>query len=141
MNSDKITQEATLGSVSTGTLKSKDLFEAFIGLLESLNDERADQLKSEWLYELTDALSEYAPPYTYFGAHPGDGADFGFWPYQEEIDDAIHDGTLVPISDSSEIVPGKLDKYDNPVCGFVLVNDHGNMTMFDAAGEVIWDVV
>lgn len=31
----------------------------------------------QWLEEL---LEHYAPPGHWFGAHPGDGADFGFWP-------------------------------------------------------------
>lgn len=33
-----------------------------------------------WLEWLRDALNVYAPEGTYFGAHPYDGSDFGFWP-------------------------------------------------------------
>lgn len=33
--------------------------------------------------EIFDALNDYAPEGTYFGAHPDDGASFGFWSIEE----------------------------------------------------------
>jgi hypothetical protein len=38
----------------------------------------------ELLHDLTDDLNHHAPVNFYFGTHPGDGSDFGFWEYPEE---------------------------------------------------------
>jgi len=94
---------AEIGSVSSGTMKSKDLIPSFVGALEYLADgstdltmaitnriEFADDDYNDYDYyasdaagfdleELFDALAEYAPDGCYFGAHCGDGADYGFW--------------------------------------------------------------
>lgn len=102
---------AKLGSVSTGTLKAEDLLEAFASELEFLvqewcSDEGREQRDGylrlvwearavapqgeEWtervaelVDDLMDALQAFAPANAYFGAHIGDGADFGFWLYDE----------------------------------------------------------
>jgi len=33
--------------------------------------------------ELFDVLNNYAPEGYYFGSHPGDGSDFGYWKLEE----------------------------------------------------------
>lgn len=44
----------------------------------------ASEEASELVTILMDELSAIAPDGHYFGAHPGDGADFGFWSVDEE---------------------------------------------------------
>ena len=82
-----------------------------------------------------DALGEYALPYFYFGAHPGDGADYGYW-LSEDFEYEF-DGKK--ISDLSELT--EEDKGQE----VLHINDHGNMTLYwcDAKGnlEEIWAVV
>lgn len=87
-------------SVSRGTLRPIDLLKCFITELEnihpnaknhyqSLIKEAKLELKlcekdiqenaSELIDDLMDAINQYVPEGYYFGAHPGDGSDFGYW--------------------------------------------------------------
>ena len=139
--------KAQIGSIISGTMRKEDLIPEFVSALRSLgckslelkaiesrladNDalqdsdysETADYYNSEesdWdLESLFDMLQAYAPDYIYFGAHPGDGSDYGFW-----VSDILEDDfDGLKVSDTSEIPP----KYR----GHVLhVNDHGNCTLY-----------
>jgi len=42
---------------------------------------------AELVNDLCDALQEHAPAGHYFGAHEGDGSDYGFWPTAEDEDE------------------------------------------------------
>ena len=87
----------------------------------------SQELALHILDDLFTALDEYAPPYCYFGAHPGDGADYGFWPDIERVKEAVRDGELKSIEDPSELPEdGEHSEYD----GYVHTNDHGNMTLY-----------
>lgn len=155
---------AHFGSVSHGTLRSEDLISSFSGELadmpgvrsnketvllaecdawEEFDEENEDSAAllsheeqgSELVNDLIDALQEYAPAYAYFGTHPGDGADFGFWlseSFPEEFDGR-------KVSDLADVE----DSYRGEI---LVVNDHGNMTLYVTDGPAhtlreIWAVV
>ncbi len=85
------------GSVSTCTMRSEDLVPAFMDCLMDLDIGTATMIEKEYpemfgddpdygsddadelLEALFDALDACAPEGHYFGAHPGDGSDYGFW--------------------------------------------------------------
>jgi hypothetical protein len=109
------------------------------GVILDDNDPWWDSEESAQMLEaLFDALGELAPPYCYFGSHPGDGCDYGFWPDLEEIDGRSWDDELIKVSDLSEVP----EDYCGDVC---IVNDHGNMTIgfVDDSGSFVasWAIV
>lgn len=98
------------GTVSWGTHRLQDLIPAFLDTLADIDgpafcrfqrEKMGDSLSvnphdlpedDPWwdsdeagylLEELFDALDDVAPRGHYFGAHQGDGSDFGFWPVEE----------------------------------------------------------
>ena len=116
--------KAELGTVSQGTLRVEDLIPTFLSELPGLSKRAYNEvitmnrdllaedgsLISEEEYmggqdydevlqalleeEVIPALDELAPPYCYFGAHVGDGADFGFWVDQVALDEAVESGEV-----------------------------------------------
>ena len=93
------------GTVISGTMRAEDLIPAFCSELSIRNAAfgagdsefiRAIEARAEvegyyesdatgWdLEELFDLLNECAPDGHYFGAHPGDGADYGYWAVEED---------------------------------------------------------
>lgn len=95
-----------VGSISTGTLRAYDLFQSFsrelrhrdpVGWHQAFDvtcgfgplpsEAETDESHPFWESEdsdhliemLTEALEGCAPEGFYFGSHPGDGADFGYW--------------------------------------------------------------
>lgn len=143
---------AKIGSVSHGTLRLEDLIPCFAYLLEDLqeNGEAEDIIDSAetwatedpegsdyferggWILEdLFNALEEAAPPYCYFGANEGAGADFGFWPSWDSLDEISH------VADTCELATmGGSD------C--LHVSDHGNATLYSWDGtdwREVWAIV
>ena len=154
---------APFGTVSHGTLRTEDLLDSFARELEWQVQRNADYFQSDdaarlqrdhllslvWdarecdpesedadylvNESLPDALQAFAPAYGYFGAHPGDGSDFGFWLSDDELAD--FDG--LQVADTSEVP----EDYNGEV---LHVNDHGNATLYAAErGQLseVWSVV
>ncbi len=135
-----------IGSISHGTLRPEDLFESFLACALRLADEKQaddptflervkdigsygfiDGESGEIISAIEDILNEMALPYTYFGAHEGDGSDFGFWPSWSELDE------LTKYDDFPETLPADDD--------FVMINCHGNVSVYGADGKLVWDCV
>lgn len=144
--------EAQFGSISSGTMRSEDLIPAFASelqylapatatdharLVQEANDlEDHEEEADDVLEALFDALNDYAPAYGYFGAHVGDGADYGFW-LCEDFQQMIKDDGGLEVADTSEVP----DDYTGEV---LHVNDHGNATLYVAdKGKLteVWAVV
>ena len=136
-------------SVSHGTLRSIDLIPEFLGVLkqyakdrydayvkanpEVLDLEGMDDETLSWVVdELIDELNAVAPEGTYFGSHPGDGSDFGFWTMDEskKSEDASYRGE--PLSKVKKAMDSAMKK-----AGFKFKRELGIGTrLFDKGGNV-----
>jgi hypothetical protein len=93
------------GSVISGTMRFQDLIPAFNAELERLTGRdddctpiprgAAEDENDPWwdseeagldLEHLFEQLNEHSPPGHFFGAHPGDGADYGYGWWSEDDD-------------------------------------------------------
>lgn len=146
------------GSVSTATLRTEDLLSTFLWELKQQRPLRREHqrlvsriesaIESQGAYEATeeaiedvsdleDALDDYAPEYFYFGSHPGNGADFGYW-LSEEWEQSLDEDGGIKVNDLADM---PRDHY-----GLVaVVNDHGNVTLYRRSrnGRVVklWSLV
>lgn len=93
-------REQEPGSVSHGTMRPEDLIPTFLDalIITSQNANAVSGIQRRMLYssywEKTDCthalkwlfeqLDSQAPEGHYFGAHEGDGADYGFWPVEDD---------------------------------------------------------
>lgn len=148
-----------IGSISSGTMRPEDLISAFLSELRNQRPLRREHLQlareierqlnapdrdeapayfesdvaQYHLEDLFEALNEYAPAYFYFGANPGDGADYGYWLSEGFEDD--FDG--LKVSDLAKVLRG----YTGEV---LQVNDHGNMSLYAYSrgrGRELWAIV
>ena len=151
----------SIGTVSHATMRTEDLIPSFLWEAKHLRltkDERktvsriSRESEKEGYFDTENAdydlnenlfniLDNHSLPYFYFGAHEGDGSDYGWWPSWETIEDTfgpIEDGNdAIKINDLSE-VPAKFT-------GEVLVvNDHGNTSLYSAKNgrlHEVWAIV
>lgn len=138
-------------------MRPEDLIPAFVSTLEDMRltkDERKDlnrikrAMHADGYYDTEDCdydlnenlfnmLNNHAAPYFYFGSHPGDGADYGFW-LTDDLNQSVKDnGGLVvsSIPEASEVAKGT---------EVLVVNDHGNASLYYRAGNrlvEVWSVV
>lgn len=164
-----------LGTVSCATMRPEDLIPAFLSAAEDLRLSRADRAtireiraresrsedveyystdEADWdLESLFDLLGNYVPPFCYFGAHPGDGADYGVWVYEDFPDDAIREGEILSessngfkttyaigqyVEESLDAIPEDLRKGARYR---LVISDHGNMTLYHRNGREVWGIV
>jgi hypothetical protein len=134
--------EFQLGSISTGTLRTEDLIPAFRAALEATGNQGTLALhetpvdERDELATLEIALQEACPPFVYFGAHPGDGADFGFWPDMESLNEELQRHSC---KDSACDTDEQHTLIDEEL--IVYISDHGNVTVMDMDRNVLWSVV
>ena len=145
-----------IGSISTGTLRPEDLLPAFSRELErhapdhalvTAADDILNRLPDDWdgggaselINEIQDALQEHCPPFVTFGAHPGDGADFGFWPDMERIQETLTAATIGHTLTLPRNGEWEWTLEDDGV--IIATTDHGNVTVMDLERNVLWAVV
>lgn len=142
-----------IGTVSHGTMRPEDLIPEFIYTAKSFRLTReewktvsriAQESEQDGYYDgefanddldsLFNILDSHALPYFYFGSHPGDGSDYGYWLSESLQED--FDGPQV--SDMSELPAGYVGE-------FLVINDHGNTSLMSRGknGHIreIWAVV
>ena len=156
---------ADLGSVSSGTMSTDDLLDSLSAELDyqlsrqskrfprkthrALIREANRLMKSDVDHQLADssavvddlfeALSEFAPPFCTFGAHIGDGADYGYWFAYDNLSEVTRYGDALSSENGGADIPkGYRGEWFS-------VSDHGNLTLYvrNAHGKdkEIWSIV
>lgn len=112
--------------------EAQDCFGTTGNEIDPDKEERADELVNE---SLPDALSQFAPAFAYFGAHCGDGADFGFWP-----------GDMEDVKEQVGFVSSETQEWPDAdfVGEWLHINERGNCTLYvreNGLDREIWGLV
>lgn len=103
----KRTSKVSIGSISHATMRPEDLIPRFLSELEHMTGRSREHYNlcrginarmgsgnyyssEDPIYDLEslfDALNAYSPKGFYFGSHPGDGSDYGYWLSEEFTED------------------------------------------------------
>ena len=142
------TSKVNIGTLIHGTLRSEDLLPAFSAELSHLSDgqhpliteieqfdwysedirldidDSQQEIASDLVNDLMDALNEYAPAHVYFGTLEGDGSDFGFWPDADSFESCDRH-----VMETPGPLHGDAEWFDLDCGVIVQVNDHGNITV------------
>ena len=137
------TKPFALGSVSTGTLRTEDLLPPLINKLRQFNPDHhlvqeydvsaLNDSDAEIMGQLSEALQEHSPPFVYFGAHPDEVADFGFWPDWDALEKAVH-GLRYPITSKGVY---RLES-EQVILEF---DGRSNVTVMDLDRRILWTTV
>ena len=141
---DPRTSYPGIGTVIHGTMRPQDLLPAWLDVVKTHhpgehsrimadipaecfdNDDHCfwDDDECSWILneDLFDVLNGLALPLCYFGCTEGDGSDYGFWPAWDAIEEEIYDGSILKVSDLSEVPEDYIGQ-------IVIVNDHFNTTL------------
>lgn len=145
----------SIGSISNGTLQPEDLLAAFAPECRIFGGRAGAKLEREWgkmkawddmtedeqedaqdlLEEMTECLQNAAPDFMTFGTSEGDGADFGFWPAIDVLEDATRgkNPEVLKVGDLSEV--------PTAYRGHVMhVNDHGNVTLYWKSARTLREI-
>lgn len=107
---------------SIGDIDEETVYEAYY----------ASEYVSELVNEtLPDMLNEDLPDFVYFGTHPGDGSDFGYWFSHDAFEQSVDDGATIKVED----FPEDLEEFraENPDAHLIaVISDHGNIALYSA---------
>ncbi len=152
-------QKYLFGSVSSGTMRPEDLIPCFLDVAFQLGIKNiqltkiqkklrhSDKfIKNYFLSEdstydldfLFENLNERSAPYFYFGSHPEDNTNYGFWLFEDFLWCTLQEGGILQVKDLSEIPKNYYGE-------ILFISDHGNRSLYvrqhNGHLKEIWSIV